>query len=167
MRVAGSDPRILELYSQKSKFTRRQRNSKSSSRIIEPLTASQFIKNSTLQSKRRKRKRSKYLPASKGSIAPRFMPQLKEAVKRHEGGTESLADTDLTDNLTLRLANIAENKEPINVIKYEADVNNSFLPLATPNAELSDPDRNISGRAERDAKPSDYKNAGVNLNTRQ
>ena len=69
------------------------------------------------------------------------MPQLKEAVKRHEGGTESLADTDLTDNLTLRLANIAENKEPINVIKYEADVNNSFLPLATPNAELSDPDR--------------------------
>ena len=31
-------------------------DSKSSSRIIEPLTASQFIKNSTLQSKRRKRK---------------------------------------------------------------------------------------------------------------
>ena len=84
MRVAGSDPRILELYSQKSKFTRQKRNSKSSSRIIEPLTASQFIKNSTLQSKRRKRKRSKFLPASKGSIAPRFMPQLKEAVKGHE-----------------------------------------------------------------------------------
>ena len=138
MRVAGSDPRILD-YILRSPNLLGGSVIPSLSRIIEPLTAPQFIKIVHFSPKDEKENGRNICQHRKDQLLLDHATT-KRSSETTRRSTESLADTDLTDNLTLRLANIAENKEPINVIKYEADVNN-FLPLATPNAELSDPDR--------------------------
>ncbi len=70
MSVIGSDPRILEIYSQKPKFKRLRRKSPTTKSLIEPLTASQFINSHKFQKNSlNKAPTSRYLPTSKGSIS--------------------------------------------------------------------------------------------------
>ena len=86
MSVIGSDPRILEIYSQKPKFKRLRRKSPITKSLIEPLTAAQFINSHKFQENCiNKAPTSRYLPTSKGSIIPRFMPSRnKQSVKEQE-----------------------------------------------------------------------------------
>ena len=86
MSVIGSDPRILEIYSQKPKFKRLRRKSPITKSLREPLTAAQFINSHKFQENCiNKAPTSRYLPTAKGSIIPRFMPSRnKQSVKEQE-----------------------------------------------------------------------------------
>ena len=154
MSVIGSDPRILEIYSQKPKFKRLRRKSPTTKSLIEPLTASQFINSHKFQKNSlNKAPTSRYLPTSKGSIIPRFMPSRnKQSVKEEQEdnvfnvnnysntSTNSKAPPTLTLDSIIKKRNKDNNKEK----PVSAKSGSNFFQLVTPSTVFSEDEDNIT-----------------------
>eukprot|EP00943_MAST-04B_sp_MAST-4B-sp1_P001362 g1362.t1 len=137
MSVAGSDPRILEIYSQKRKFNRQKRKSSTVTSLIQPLTPSQFISNYKFQEKRKKAPSFKYLPTSKCSILPRFMPV--KNVKKNKAIDTQIIPPPLSLHNIIKDQTNGASEEQISPLNKS---NKSIFKLVTPQSAFSDGDVN-------------------------